>query len=77
MMEFLKLILTIVKSASLICAIPIVGYIYFCEFFGYDKGNSFLNHINFPISENRLIVIGYICAAIFVISIVLQKKIFK
>lgn len=72
-MKFCNCILKIAEIASLICGLPIVAFIFYCEFFGYDSGNAFLNSIHFPLSDNGLILVGYICAGTLLLSIICKK----
>ena len=81
MMSFITRILDVLYVGSLVCGVPCVAYTILCELIGYDKGNDLLKTMHFPLDQDELILIGYICAAICILSIYLKnfliKKFFK
>lgn len=77
MKEFIKYALFVLNITSLIIGIPVVAFILYCEFLGYDKGNEFLNKISFPLNDNGIILIGIACAIIMVASWFIRKKYFN
>lgn len=77
MREFIKNSLFVINIISFVCGLIVVAFILYCEFFGYNKGNNFLKSINFPLDDNGIIIVGFICGAILIISIFLRKKFFE
>ncbi len=72
-MKFCKCILKIAEIASLLCGLPTVAFIFYCELFGYDNGNMLLDRVHFPLSDNGVILICYICAGVFIISQICKR----
>ena len=70
----LNYVLNIMLFISFVCVMACTGFIFFCELFGYDKGNTFLEFINFPLNDDGVILVGYICAAVLIISIFIREK---
>ena len=67
MKDVMKAFLLIINLISFIGGIICTIFIFFCEFFGYDKGNAFLKRINFPLDDD-IILIGLIFAAVLFVS---------
>lgn len=77
MREFIKYALLVINIISLVLGLVFVAFILYCEFFGYDKGNNLLKSINSPLDDNGIIIVGFICGAILILSILLRKKFFS
>lgn len=74
----MKRVLTIVLctvhiAATLVGAVCAIFYFY-CELFGYNKGNELLLRMNVPINHNGIILVSMVCAVLIVISLVLRDK---
>ncbi len=77
MKKIIKNLLFIVNIISFILAYIVTIFIFCCEIFGYNKGYDFLEKISFPLNGKGLIIVGYICTAIMIISYFIRKKYFK
>ncbi len=77
MKQLIKYFLLVLNIISLIIGLALSAFIYYCEFLGYDKGNAFLKSINFPLSDNDIILACFICVVILFLSIFLRKKFFQ
>lgn len=77
MKDVLRIALYIINAISFVCGFACVTFMCYCEFFGYNKGSSFLRKINFPLNDNGIIVACFICGAILILSIFLRKKFFR
>ena len=64
MKKLINYILIVTLFISFFDATVCTGFIFFCELFGYDKGNTFLEFINFPLNDDGVILAGYICVAV-------------
>ena len=76
MKTIFKYALLATSIISLVCGIVCVAFIYYCELFGYDKGNNFLEKIRFPLNENGIIIVCFFCGVILFLSIFLRKRFF-
>ena len=77
MKEFIKYSLLVINTLSFVCLAIVAVFIFYCEFFGYNKGNDFLKKINFPLDDNGIIIVGFICLAIMILSYFVRKKFFN
>ena len=76
MREFIKYALLVINTVSLVIGLIFVLFFFYCEFFGYTKGNNLLKSIHFPLDHNGVFIIGFICAVIMIISYFIRKKLF-
>ena len=74
MKDVIKFALTVINTISFICLFLISMFIFYCEFFGFDRGNEFLQRIKFPLNDNGLIVVGFICLVIMFVSYFTKRK---
>lgn len=77
MREVAKIIFLVINILSFVACLIIVAFLQICEFIGYDKGNNFLKKINFPLSDNGLILAGGILLGISILLFILRKKWFE
>lgn len=77
MREFIKYALLVINIILLVLLLIFVVFDLYCEFLGYDKGNDLLKSINSPLSDNGIIVAGFVCTAIMILSYFIRKKFFK
>ena len=77
MRGFIKYVLLVINIISLALGLVFVAFDLYCEFLGYDKGNDLLKSINSPLSYNGIIVAGFVCTAIMILSYFIRKKFFK
>ena len=73
---FIKYALLVINIVSLVIGLVFVAFYLYCEFFGYDKGNYLLKSINSPLNDNGITLVGFICSAILIISMIIRKKFF-
>ena len=76
MREFIKYALLVINIISLVIGLVFVLFYLYCEFFGYIKGDNLLKSIRFPLDHNGGFIVGFICAAIMIISYFIRKKLF-
>lgn len=76
MREFIKYALLVINIVSLVVGLVFVLFFFYCEFFGYIKGNNLLKSIHSPLDHNGVFTVGLICAAIMIISYFIRKKLF-
>ena len=74
MRELARITLLVINILLFASALIIITFIQICEFIGYDKGNNFLKKIRFPLNDNALIWVGFICVALSIILYFLRKK---
>ena len=77
MRKFANAFLAVVTVISLFLGLICTAFIFYCEFFGYDKGNDFLTRIQFPLNDNGIIVLCFICVILLFLSIFLRKRFFS
>ena len=76
MREFIKYALLVINMVSLAIGLVVVLFFFYCEFFGYAKGDNLLKSIHAPLDHNDVFIIGFICAVIMIISYFIRKKLF-
>lgn len=76
MREFIKYALLVINIVSLVIGLVFVLFFFYCEFFGYINGNNLLKSIHSPLDHNGVFIVGFICAAIMIISYFIRKKLF-
>lgn len=77
MKEFMKYAMLAISIISLVVGLVCTIFILYCEFLGYNKGNDLLKSMNFPLDDNGIIVICFVCGVLLIISILLRKKYFS
>ncbi|NCA92694.1 hypothetical protein EOM82_05515 [bacterium] len=77
MKNFIKYALLVIYIVSLVLGLVFVVFDLYCEFFGYDKGNNLLKSINSPLNDNGIILVGFICCVILILSTLVRKKFFS
>ena len=76
MREFIKYTLLVINIVSLVIGLVFVLFDFYCEFFGYIKGDNLLKSLHSPLDHNGVLIVGFICAAIMIISYFIRKKLF-
>ncbi len=76
MREFVKCALLVISIVSLVILLVFSLYFYYCEFFGYVKGNNLLKSINFPLDTDGIFNGAFISAGIMIISYFVREKLF-
>ena len=76
MMNYIRIILKIINTISLVCVLDygIIGF--FDEIFGPGILEKVLECFNIPWSYNQAVVIGYISLSIMIITYLVRRKIF-
>ena len=74
MRKFADAFLAVVTVISLFSGLICTVFIFYCEFFGYDKGNDFLTRIQFPLNDNGIIVLCFVSVLFLFLSIFLRKR---
>ena len=64
MREFIKYALLVINIVSLVIGLVVTLYFFYCEFFGYIKGDNFLRSIHSPLDTDGVFTVGFICVAI-------------
>ena len=77
MKKFADYTLLVISIVSLVILLVFSLYFYYCEFFGYVKGNNLLKSINFPLDTDGIFNGAFISAGIMIISFFLREKLFK
>lgn len=76
MREYIKYALLVINIVSLVIGLVDTLYFFYCEFFGYIKGDNFLRSIHSPLDTDGVFTVGFICVAIMIISYFIRKKLF-
>lgn len=76
MRNFIKHALLVISIVSLVVGLVFVLFDFYCEIFGYIKGEELLRSINSPLDTDGVLVVGFISVAIMIISYFLRKKFF-
>lgn len=76
MRNFIKHALLVISIVSLVVGLVFVLFDFYCEIFGYIKGEALLRSINSPLDTDGVLVVGFISVEIMIISYFLRKKFF-